>query len=217
MGVRIPNELISGFETIISLPINDIKKISSFLYTLKTGTGINDFKNKLNSEFVFPNKSGLSDTLYSLGSILLNFDESIEEISEMLLEAIEKSVEYEYDSSDLKKKLSLLLKNAGNLKSTFKAHELLTENNINYRDSRIFSDIRLLFNNDIYSKKNIRDAIIIHRLKIETNRNGTDENFYVSLDSNDLIKFKELINRAITKDEQIKADYSYIKFIELTD
>ena len=211
MSLKIPKEFISGFKKLNDLSIEDVNRIASFISTIPSGTGPKEFISLLSTKFTIDGLSELSSTIYSLGSILLNFDESVEEISKMLNKAIIETIEKDIAKdkpNNLEEKLFVILSNADNLKFTFKALNLISDNDIIYRNGRIFSDIRLLFNENIKENKNNRKAVIIHRLKIESNKNDEDKDYYFSLDSNDLHKMKELINRAIMKDKQIKSDYS---------
>jgi len=219
MKLKIPKEFVSGFEVLINLSLEDVKKIASYISTIPSGCGPKEFISLLSTKFKIQNLNKLSSTIYSFGSILFNFNESNEDISKMLNDALIEALKKNKDDRELdnqKEKLLIILNNSDNLKFTFKAIDLIADNDINYTNSRVFSDIRLLFDEDIKENNN-RKAVIIHKLKIESNKNGDSKDYYFSLDSNDLQKMKELINRAIIKDKQIKSDYSNIEFIELTD
>ncbi|UOB19374.1 hypothetical protein [Abyssalbus ytuae] len=217
MSFRIPENFIPGFKQMLSLPLEDVKKIGDIVMSIPAGTGPEKFEILLNSKFEQADISSLSTTIYSFGSILLYSEYGIEEISDKLTDSLTEDIEDEIDHSDTKSKLEILLANSTNLISTFKAIDLISDNDLNYRNSRIFSDIRLLFGEDIEENLEGRKAVIIHKLKIESSRNAEPESFYFSLDSNDLVKLKETINRAINKDIQIKSDYSNIEFIEVTE
>lgn len=216
MSISIPEEFISGFEILIDLPLYEVKEIANSLNEIPAGTGPKEFKEKLSSKFEKIDLSQLSPTIYSLGSILLNFSKSNEELSTMLKNSLEESLDRELDE-ELREKIFLILNKGENLKYTFKAFDLVSDNDSTYRSGKVYSDVRLLFDDSIRTNKENRKAVIIHNLKVEVSKDGGNESHFISLDSNDLNKLKELINRAISKEEQIRSDYSNINFIEITD
>lgn len=221
MSWKIPHDFISGFIELVNLPLGEIKKIASFISTIPPGTGPEKFESSLNSSFVDLDLSELSPMIFSFGNILLNIeDDSIESVSQMLakdLLNISEINKEEIEEKHLEEKLNILFQSANNIKCTFKAFDLISDNDNIYKKGRIFSDIRLLFDDDIQVNSEDRKAVIIHRLKLESNKNDQDRNYYFSLDSLDLFRMKELIERAIIKEEKIKSDYPNIKFIEITD
>ncbi len=216
MAIRIPKEFISGFETLKDLNLDQVEEISKFLATIPYGTGTKDFKERLNDNFPKIDSKSLSNTIYSLGSILLNFNETIEEIAKMLTESLKEDIE-NIEENNLQEKITLILNQSTNLKHTFKAYNLISDNDITYSKGRVFSDIRLLFSDDLKEENGDKKAVIIHKLKIEAEQDNTLKNFYFSMDSSDLLKMKELISRALDKDQKIRSDYPNIDFIKITD
>lgn len=216
MSIRIPEEFISGFEVLIKLSPPEVKKIADYLEEIPAGTGPKEFNERLSTKFENSDLSQLSPTIYSLGSILLNISKSKEELSIMLKNSLEDSLEKELNE-ELKEKILLILNKGENLKYTFKAFNLVSDNDSTYQSGSIYSDVRLLFDENIKTNKQNRKAVIIHNLKLEIAKDRGNESHFISLDSKDLIKLKELVNRAINKEEQIRSDYSNIDFIEITD
>ncbi len=216
MAIRIPKEFISGFEILKELDLDQVKEISTFLGTIPYGTGTKEFNRRFNENFPEIDTPSLSNTIYSLGSILLNFEESVEEIAIMLTDSLKEDID-NVEEGDLEEKITLILHNSTNLKDTFKAYNLISDNDITYSKGRVYSDIRLLFSDDLSVNQSNKKAVIIHKLKIEAEQNYSPKNFYFSMDSSDLLKLKELINRALDKDEKIRSDNSNIDFIKITD
>lgn len=221
MSWKIPHDFISGFEDLVNLTLDEVKEIASFISTIPSGTGPEKFESLLSSSFTDLDLSELSPMIFSFGNILLNIeDDSIESISQMLAKDLQNSSDIDKEKIEekhLEEKLNIIFQSANNLKSTYKAIDLIYDNDIIYKKGRIFSDIRLLFDDDIKVSSEDREAVIIHRLKLESSKNDEDRNYYFSLDSSDLVKMKELLERAIIKEEKIKSDYPNIKFIEITD
>lgn len=216
MSIRIPEEFISGFEILIELSLQEVMEIADYLEEIPAGTGPKEFNENLSTKFDNSDLSQLSPTIYSLGSILLNFSKPKEELATLLKKSLEESLEKELNE-ELKEKILLILNKGENLKYTFKAFDLVSDNDSTYRSGKIYSDIRLLFDETIKTNRESRKAVIIHNLKVEISKDSGNESHFISLDSKDLIKLKEIVTRAISKEEQIRSDYSNIDFIEITD
>lgn len=216
MSFRIPNNFVAGFEILHELSIDDVNEIASIIHHVPPGIGPRSFNSFLKSKFDKIQVSELSSTIYSFGNLLLNSKKSKEEIAQGLSNSFFDEIDIENDNM-LQDKILVILNSAENLKQTFKAIDLISDNDIIFSNGRIFSDIRLLFEESIDSYSTKRKAVIIHRLKLESNKNGDNKDYYFALDSSDLVKMKDLIDRAILKDSQIKNDYSNIEFLDITD
>jgi CRISPR/Cas system-associated protein endoribonuclease Cas2 len=220
MSLKIPNDFISGFEELVNLSIDEVKQIAAIISTIPAGTGSKKFESSLASSFTDLDLSQISPMIFSFGNILLNMNDSKEAIAEMLCKALPKNSNIDKEKikeRQLEEKLKIIFESVDNLKSTYKALDLISENHIIYKKGRIFSDIRLLFDDEVEVSCKDRQAVIIHSLKLESIKDEEDRNYYFSLDSADLVKMKELIERALLKEEKIKSDYPNIKFIEITD
>ena len=116
----------------------------------------------------------------------------------------------------LQNNLLIILDKISPLALSAKAFNLLSENKTTFIESRIISDIRLVFDNDIIKKNRL--AVLVHNLKIVTTENDERKEFYFSLDTNDLKMLKTQIERAEKKDELIRHQYSNeIQFIKIND
>jgi len=84
-----------------------------------------------------------------------------------------------------------------------KAGPVLTEHERIFEDARILTDIRLIFHPDLSEKPNA--AVVVHMLRITTRDIlGDRKAQYVALDSNDIRFLKQLMDRAIKKEETLK-------------
>jgi uncharacterized protein (DUF1778 family) len=84
-----------------------------------------------------------------------------------------------------------------------KAGPVLTEHERIFVDARVLTDIRPIFHSDLSENPNA--AVLIHMLRITTRdilRKETAQ--YVALDSNDIRFLKQLMDRAIKKEETLK-------------
>lgn len=86
----------------------------------------------------------------------------------------------------------------GQIQVTTKAFDILLGNERNYIDTRIFTDIRPVFTED--PSEEPVGAVLVHNLKIEYRKENSTQEFFVALDSQDLLKLRKVIDRAIAKE-----------------
>ncbi len=84
-----------------------------------------------------------------------------------------------------------------------KAGPVLTDHERLFEDARILTDIRPIFHPDVSEKPNA--AVLVHMLRI-TSRDilGNRRALYVALDGNDIRFMKQVMDRAIKKEETLK-------------
>lgn len=73
--------------------------------------------------------------------------------------------------------------------------------------------MRLIFEDDF--NKFPQSGLIIHQLKLEYLENNEQKAFFITLDSNNILKLKEDLNRALEKEASIKRDYDKVHFINI--
>lgn len=155
----------------------------------------------------------LSQTLFSFGELLLNADGKLTSLAKDLGVAYaqgisEKSIE---EKERLEQNLLILFKHAANLKQTFKAFQVLLDNKSVYRQSKVLTDIRMIFNDDL--EQDPKEGLIIHQLKIEQVINNAPKETFISLTNNDLLDLEKQLKRAKEKERQLKKIYSELNFI----
>jgi hypothetical protein len=112
----------------------------------------------------------------------------------------------------LKQNLLEIFNNFKTLKLTLKADTLLSNDSAIYSESKIVTDIRIIFNDDL--KEPDRNALIVHGLNIEFYSSNESKNFHVSMTTTDLKDLQDVIERAIEKESIISKEYSKdFKFI----
>lgn len=210
---------MGGFKEIYSIDTNEFQALIVSLRKIPVGLGPNTFIKTLKSTLDFPWVSQVAKTIFSLGNLLESQDFTIDDLSRELTNSYEEGSQLalpEEQKAIYTARNKELFENLGSLRLSFKALNLLTENNQNFVDSHIVSDIRLVFQEDIDQQH--RSAVILHQLKLDYRKDGEPMQFYISLDNNDLKKLKKQIDRALYKEEIIKKDYSdTISFVDLTD
>jgi len=212
MKFQIPTDYIKGFEQLNDISNNEVNSLAKKLSGIRVGTGIKEFS----EIFGETTPNAFVEVLYSFGGLLSSTDIAVESIAEELSLQAEKSIKG-VSSSEIYKKLVILLNNGGNLKLTFKALKLVLENQSIYKDSKIISDIRLIFDDEINEQQEPQQAELIHRLKVETYEDGSEKDIYISLDGTDLFELKRVIDRAVEKEEFIKNTNKQLSFVEFTD
>ena len=102
----------------------------------------------------------------------------------------------------LQEHLQALLSLDKSLGVTAKALDVLTEHDKIFCKARILSDIRPVFS---VNTKEASAAVIVHNLQIGFHRNGEHEDIYIALDTDDVQRLKEVIDRADEKATALKA------------
>ena len=215
---RIPEPYKPGFELIAKLTEEQVIVIKSALIDIPIGFGPEETAKSLEGKTDFKSSElrSMLSTIFSL--ISLNIREEIEKdefINDIVTSYDEINTEL---SEDKREKLIGYLQNFleadGQIKHTIKAAILLRENEKIFIESRVLSDIRIVFEEKIENPKQC--AVIIHQLKIEYHENGEPKEIFVALNTEDLKQLKETANRAIEKDKLIRNNtYKEISFIEL--
>ena len=93
-------------------------------------------------------------------------------------------------------RLSKILTATSGLRLTTKALEVLMEEEHVFYSARILTDVRPIFTDDV---KKVEAAIIVHNLRIHFGKDNAHKNFYVALDTIDIAKLREVLDRAEAK------------------
>lgn len=214
---QIPDSAIPTFTELSKLSKEDTNKIVSLLQQVEIGDTLDDFLEIFKNTKLSKDIIGMEETIYSFGGLLANEKESdLQSIAAALTKAYEEKREGKIEENEVKRlneNLLIIFESADNLKKTFKAFHLFTENDKLYNNSRIITDMRLLFNDEIESPPGC--GVILHQLKIEYVENGKRKSVFVSLNRDDVRELSENLQRALKKEEIIKENQPNIKFIEL--
>lgn len=219
VNIQIPRFFLPAFQALSVADSTQIQEIGIFLKNVPIGTGHVTFEKMFDEKFESLAISGLASTVFSLASFTLSEYKDLQGTE--LLDALgnsyksQASVTEDDTLNNLKSNLRTIFDSMGNLTASYKVFSLLSENSRIYKDCRIVSDIRLVFKDDIDDEK--RDALVIHRLKINVGENNKSKEYFFSLDTSDLNKLGEQITRAQEKDRLIKEQYkNAMTFITIT-
>jgi DNA-binding Lrp family transcriptional regulator len=205
--VKLSPDLIKGIEILNSVDENQLRRIIQFLKDMPIGTPAKAAEKSFNTALGMEDADVVFPTIVSIITFVqTNKDE---DALKDILESVESKEPLNLDK--LKSILSEILDNSRNITLTTKAVEILNANNDNYIACKAITDIRLIFNDNITEPK--RNAVIVHKLHFTVSNPSNSEDVFIHLDMRDLIKLKDVIERAILKEELIKEDYESINFI----
>src|SRR5690606_15892369 len=154
--------------------------------------------------------SRIAEVLLSLVPLVTD-NSSKADIAEELVNSYRNKREGEsFNDKILLERLQVIFENNDQVVVMYKINKLIAENANTYRESDIITDLRLVFNEppNIPKENQRRTAIIIHRLKMGYFKSGNYKEVFFSLDRNDLVSLKSVIERALLKEDCIKTDYS---------
>lgn len=86
---------------------------------------------------------------------------------------------------------------------TAKARRVAQEHEHLYCHSRIYSDIRPIF--DVGTNQKLGAAVIVHNLKLHYHLDDSDDTIFIAIDRQDLVKLKKEVDRALEKDATLRA------------
>lgn len=207
--IRIPQKYRSGF---VQLAIADDNLIEQLLEVTRSSPPtllIEDMLSEATKNYSIDDEYALEilSSILSLYSLQTNNDLSSEQIVQQVSDGLQNDLDdnsafTDEDITKFQQRLSSFLEIRGSLEITSKAGRLLTEQENIFSGSRVITDIRPIFNSGI--TEGIGGALIVHALRITyTFADGTKE-FFVALDSNDIKRLLQDLERALQKEESLK-------------
>lgn len=215
--LQIPDNLETGFKQLIEIPNQKFSELLHLIESVKIGISLDELK-KLFDNYFNNEYSELPRLIFSFGELLLKGDSDYATIASNLTAAYKKLTNEENNThlDTLRNNLLLIFNKFDNLKLSLKALELLSENNNLFLNSRIITDIRSIFYDDLQDSP--KYAVIIHNLKLEFQNDNDTKSIYLSLDLNDLNTLKKVVDKAILKEQRIKEDYkNQLTFIKINE
>lgn len=219
---HIPDSLLSGFEKVALLTDDQVNLILQGISESTFGEGLDKLSLSLNQQDSSLESSEYKSILASLYSIMrideLGKDAPGKErvFANFIDSVIEDSNGIDINKSRLEVNLKKFISLKDSVEETLKGYELLRENEKNYQDSRVITDVRFIFKDDI-SKTSSNKAVIVHRLKIDYSEQGETNTTYLALDNNDVQELIKTLQRASNKEELLRSDSNMqnINFLDL--
>ena len=207
--LEIPDEYIQTIKNISYLEDEVINSLSNSLTKQLPFTSIQKLAVSIGKENSKLTSNQIIEILDFVVSLFRLSEESGSDIYEVVVKLIELAKIYEdfqdfeeQDFERLKARLIKLVDEEGILKASYKAADIVYDNERVFLSSRILTDIRPVFGNSINSDPIA--AGIVHLLKINFGKLDADEEFFVSMDENDLNMLIEQLNRAKAKSKILK-------------
>jgi hypothetical protein len=215
--INIPPEVVPGFKAIIRLSKKSLEQISGYLINATVSRDPNEFlegfDSFIKSKLKIKDSKEIVQTISSFVQLATSkneYETLTVKLSNSFKELYSPDIN-EKDFNSLHYNLSEILKSSVNLNLSAKAYNLLRENQNVYSKSKVISDVRIVFNDDLESKE--RHSILVHNLHIKYRSEKQNKEFFLSLDLDDLKDIQEQIERAIKKDKLIKKDYKNLGLI----
>ena len=216
---NIPEDFISAYEILSKISIENISILNKELEQVRVGANPDEIVETLikRNKIHLPKnelQAVVQAIFSSYGLINGESQRNIENIITDLVDSFLETKDGKSNYLNLKSNLQQLVRIGSRLHLTHKAFQLLSDYDKIYVDSRIISDVRIIFNDDL--KNSNQEAAIVHQLKIEHHERGEIKSTFFALDINDLEKLKEYINRAIEKEKLLRDNtYKNLSFISL--
>jgi hypothetical protein len=200
--LNVPNRYRKGISALLSLSQSEFDQLVAALER-QPGTGTKPFELR---EIAIPGLQWavMEEILTAIVSLYRAWasagDMTPGEFANDMSEAV-ASFESAAESNDGKARLSRIL-DIEPLARSSKALAVLTDNEHDYHDSKILTDIRYAFRSN--PETTPYGAVIVHMLKVTYHQEAEHKSFYVALDSKDLKQLKATIERAEKKEKELK-------------
>jgi hypothetical protein len=219
---RIPEHVQTGFKNLIRLSPSDLLSLQSTLQNAKVGESPTQIaeKNSSNYSISLFDLERMLTSLFSIVNIYLDSKNNVEEFSKDFAGSFSIATN-ETNKGDLDALKNILIDllpilSSSTIPNSIKAKNVLIENSNNFLESRIVSDIRIVYDNSEELSKEEQMALVVHHLRIRYfNRTSNSSEFFVSLTITDLKELSETIKRAIQKDELIRANTYKLTYVDI--
>lgn len=204
--IAIPSSVHEGFLKISKLKSDEIDFILSIITKVNPGEELDSVQEKLFEKFGKESITLLQTIISFMG--LVEKEENVDQLSVDLSKSFVEQYKEDLADSDVKNlenNLLKLLTNVNSLQKTINSRRSLSDNESLLRKTKMITDIRILFQDDLSDKN--RDGLIIHKLHIEYNQNFESKEIYFTLDIKDLNRLKSQIEKAIDKDQILREDF----------
>ncbi|MFC1478875.1 hypothetical protein ACFL57_05405 [Candidatus Margulisiibacteriota bacterium] len=219
-SIAIPEQHKPIFQKLISLSDKAIKKIISDLNNIAPTKMPEKIINSMSKSSILSKKelSNLIGLIFSLCELQRRDNVKVDELVDALHDYCEISKDEKFypkgkNWNTFKKRLQELLDLNNNIILSVKSLSIATDHKNTFCTSRIYTDIRPIFSNDITTQK--PKTVIYHNLKIVSHEGGEHKELFVALDLEDLKQLKNQITRAEKKEEYLKKVLNESKLITL--
>lgn len=217
-SIRLPDELQKN---LVLLAAADDAKVNELYLTLQQLDatqpleGLAEHVSRKLNQWELAVGSAMVSTLVSLCAFNAQRGGTIDETIEEVAAALEKASKIPDAKKDvilpegaqksLKERLKRFL-SLDPLDLVAKSLGVMTDHQRAFVAARILTDIRPVFSNEISAKPTA--AVIVHSLKIQYMQEGKTCEFFVALDTADLVSMQKVLTRAISKDSTLRDSFA---------
>lgn len=217
----IPKQHQDGLVRLLRLSEEEARKLRDVIKEMPASIKTSSIKSRVRSEFdaLSPEQAdSIANALVSLYSLRNYLDLPIPDFTDQLVEAMNQSgneaLTVPKDKTEQFEMQMASLLDSDPLTVTAKAPDVWFEHKHAFCSARILTDIRPIFGADVEELP--LAAGIVHNLKITYHIENRTEDFYVALDSGDVLTLREVLDRADAKFETLKSilDAAKVSFLD---
>ena len=213
MDLQIPEIAIDGLQLLLQMEDNRFNSVLDILSAVKPEMNWELLRTQITDEDAIK----VFEAVRGLYSFRLIQEQTIEQITMDVIASMKEHDAFKsgIDSEKLKIRLGKILSLHKSLGITAKAKNVMTEQQNIYIESRILTDLRPVFCEEI--EEEIPATVVIHNLRIEySSDKGFNKKMVFAMDSKDLIKLEKTIERAKEKEKVLrkKCDIAGIKCLK---
>lgn len=207
-SIKIPEEAISDLRIIAEIDDALFASLLSVFRETAPTLRRRQFEDAVATKVAHVSRADLHavlTTVFFLYSLRERGNFSAETISEAVIASLSEDRTQDFSPEHvtrLQAHLQALLSLDKSLGVTAKALDVLTEHEKTFCKARILSDIRPVFS---VNTKEASAAVIVHNLQLGFHKNGEHEDIYIALDTEDVQKLREVLERAEEKAVALKA------------
>jgi hypothetical protein len=214
----IPKVYIPGFENIAKLDDDELRLFAKIISDMEVGENPENIVINASNKLPSFSEDAIRDMVRSLVSLVDIFETAGRDIEIFTTGFAESYILSNPKASRedvvvIKKNLSSLLEKYDSIRITSKIRDVIFENQNNLKHTRIVSDIRLVFDENLENEK--KYSVVVHSLKLEYTSGEESKEFFVAMDLSDLKKMKDVLERAIEKDRIIRENKYVLNFIDI--
>ncbi len=209
MALSVPRGNYPGLKAITELDEKSVERLVGALAEAQPAAAPDKLASDVSDRLGEPPISGLRQIIWALvnlstGRILLEMDlaDFVSEVCEGLKEDRQRSECSDDDLVRLQERLERLLGGGGSIAITSKAQGILTDHEHIFVGARILTDVRTVFQKD--ASEPPAGAVIVHMLGVHYHEGATHKEIFFALNSDDLRKLSDSIERAKKKEANLK-------------
>ena len=195
----IPKEDFESLIELVNLGDEEFKSISEKILALNNLDRFDDIKSALSE--ITSHYNVILNLVFTLCALDIKEEQFVADLFSYYTANIKK-IEKQLDEEIFKNRFLSFFTKKSPIRLAAKSLLLSFEVDHIYRDARILTDIRPVFSNK--DDLDLLGNITINQLRISYRRKNKVDNFFVSLDNEDLENLKNVIERAINKTKILK-------------